>query len=154
MRLLDEEPSEYVDFMVRYKDWVAIKRLGIRDQSRPEEIVFHLAGIRNSIDSKAFKILGIDTERLDSLASSIANGRKGNYSALGDVLKELDKKDVKAQIESSCSDSKLSKIAGIYLLNRIMLNMGFDSSINQEMLSKVYPDLKVKLPPGAKRKKA
>ena len=150
---MDDEPSEYVDFMVKYKDWVAIKRLGIRDQTRPEEIVFHLAGIRNSIDGKAFKILGIDTEKLDSLASSISQGRKGNYSVLGDALKELDKKEVKAQIEGACKDNKLAKIAGIYLLNRIMLNLGFDSSINQDMLSKVYPDLKVKLPPGAKRKK-
>ena len=150
---MDSEPSEYVDFMVKYKDWVAIKRLGIRDQTRPEEVVFHLAGIRNSIDSKAFRMLGIDTEKLDSLASSISQGRKGNYSALGDALKELDKKEVKAQIEDACKDSKLAKIAGIYLLNRIMLNLGFDSSINQDMLSKIYPDLKVKLPPGAKRKK-
>ena len=151
---MDDEPSEYVDFMVKYKDWIAIKRLGIRDQTRPEEIVFHLAGIRNSIDGKAFKILGIDTEKLDSLASSISQGRKGNYSVLGDALKELDKKEVKSQVEGACNDSKLAKIAGIYLLNRIMLNLGFDSSINQDMLSKIYPDLKVKLPPGAKKKKA
>ena len=150
---MDSEPSEYVDFMVKYKDWVAIKRLGIRDQTRPEEVVFHLAGIRNSIDSKAFRMLGIDTEKLDSIASSISQGRKGNYSVLGDALKELDKKEVKAQIEGACKDNKLAKIAGIYLLNRIMLNLGFDSSINQDMLSKIYPDLKVKLPPGAKRKK-
>ncbi len=151
---MDDEPSEYVDFMVKYKDWVAIKRLGIRDQTRPEEIVFHLAGIRNSIDSKAFRMLGIDTEKLDSLALSVSQGRKGNYSVLGDALKELDKKEVKAQIEGACKDGKLAKIAGIYLLNRIMLNLGFDSSINQDMLSKIYPDLKVKLPPGAKKKKA
>ena len=151
---MDNEPSEYVDFMVKYKDWVAIKRLGIRDQTRPEEIVFHLAGIRNSIDGRAFKLLGIDTEKLDSLASSIAQGKKGNYSALGDALKELDRREVKAQIESSCQDGKLSKIAGIYILNKIMLNMGFDSSINQGMMSKIYPNLKVKMPLGAKRKKA
>jgi hypothetical protein len=151
---MDDEPSEYVDFMVKYKDWVAIKRLGIRDQTRPEEIVFHLAGIRNSIDSKAFRMLGIDTEKLDSLALSVSQGRKGNYSVLGDALKELDKREVKAQIEGACKDGKLAKIAGIYLLNRIMLNLGFDSSINQDMLSKIYPDLKVKLPPGAKKKKA
>ncbi|MGC8537645.1 MAG: DUF2666 family protein [Candidatus Micrarchaeia archaeon] len=151
---MDDEPSEYVDFMVKYKDWVAIKRLGIRDQTRPEEIVFHLAGIRNSIDGKAFNILGIDTGKLNSLASSIAQGKRGGYSSLGDALKELDKREVKAQVEAACSDAKLAKIAGIYLLNRVMLNMGFDSSINQEMLSKIYPDLKVKLPPGARKKKA
>ncbi|MEM0149505.1 MAG: DUF2666 family protein [Candidatus Micrarchaeaceae archaeon] len=151
---MDDEPSEYVDFMVKYKDWVAIKRLGIRDQTRPEEIAFHLAGIRNSIDGRVFRLLGIDTEKLDSLASSIAQGKKGNYSALGDALKELDKKEIKAQVESSCNDSKLSKIAGIYVLNKVMLDMGFDSSINQGMLSKIYPDLKVKIPLGAKKKKA
>ncbi|EQD51157.1 hypothetical protein B2A_07015 [mine drainage metagenome] len=148
-----DDPSEYVDFMVKYKDWVAIKRLGIRGQTRPEEVVFHLAGIRNSIDNRAFKLLGINTEKLDSLASAIVQGKKGNYSALGEALKELDKRDIKAQIEGACPDAKLAKIAGIYTLNRIMLNNGFDSTINQEMLSKVFPDLKVKLPPGAKRKK-
>ncbi len=151
---MDEEPSEYVDFMVKYKDWVAIKRLGIRDRTRPEEIVFHLAGIRNSIDGKAFSMLGIDTKRLDSLAESIAQGKRGNYTALGDAIKALDSKSIKAQLDGSCTDSKLSKIAGIYLLNGVMQRMGFDSSINQDMLSKIYPDLKVKLPPGAKRKKA
>ena len=25
-----DDPSEYIDFMAKYKDWISIKRLGIR----------------------------------------------------------------------------------------------------------------------------
>ncbi|MGH2638311.1 MAG: DUF2666 family protein, partial [Rhabdochlamydiaceae bacterium] len=41
-----EDPSEYVDFMVKYKDWISIKRLVIRPDTKPQEIAFALAGIR------------------------------------------------------------------------------------------------------------
>ncbi len=146
-----DEPSEYIDFIARYKDWVAVKKMAVRKETRPEEIVFHLSGIRNSFDKKLFSIMGINLDLLDEFSRSVSKKSK-TYSELGQVLSALDSKDAKEAIAKSC-DKKISKIAEIYLLGRVMVDSGFDTSVTQQMISKMYPDLKLKIPKLGRPKK-
>ncbi len=141
-----DEPSEYVDFMAKYKDWISIKRLGIREDTKPEEIAHHLAGIRSIADSKAYSLLGIDTAKLDAFAESIVSGRRKSYAALGEAYASLQSSSTADAVKEACGGKPLKSIAEAYLLSRIAKDMGFDIAVEQLALSKAYPELK---PPKA-----
>lgn len=148
-----EDPSEYADFMVKYRDWVSIRRLGIRDMTKPEEIAFHLSGITSVIDSKIYGILGINTEILDKAANSLTAGKKRSYEFLADSLKELANPEIRKTIKSACTNETSSKIAEVYLLNKVIRNLNFNASVTPELLAKLFPEAKLKLPGGLGRKK-
>ena len=148
-----EDPSEYVDFLAKYKDWITIKRLGIRPGTKPEEVVFHLAGIRNVADQKSYKILGIDVEKLNSLAEKLASGKAKKYAGLSDLAKEISSPAFKGEISQVAGSATLQKFAEIYVLNKAMNSIGLDTAITQEYMSKAYPELKLKIPKGLGRKK-
>lgn len=148
-----EDPSEYIDFMVNYKDWIAIRRLGIRSITKPEEIAFHLSGITSSIDSKIYGILGINTEILDKAANSLTEGKKRSYELLADSLKGLANPEIKRIAKSACANETSLKIAEIYLLNKVIKNLNFSASVTPELLAKLFPDAKLKLPGMLGRKK-
>ncbi|MGI0100949.1 MAG: DUF2666 family protein [Candidatus Micrarchaeaceae archaeon] len=138
-----DEPEEYIDFMAKYKDWVSIKRLGIRADTKPEEIVHYLAGVRSTADSKGYSFLAIKTAVLDEHAKNICAGMRKNYSSLSSALAKMDSQDTKKAISESCG-KELTPLAEAYLIGRIMANIGYDSGINQQTMSKIYPNLKVK----------
>jgi hypothetical protein len=144
-----DDPSEYIDFMAKYKDWISIKRMGIYANTKPEEVVFHLALVRTTIDNKAFPILGINTSMLDAVANKATAGKKKSYASLSEAILALNNAETKKVIADSCGEKKeLAPVAEIYLMGKVLTNLKFDSSINQEALSKIYPDLKMKKPRG------
>ncbi len=145
-----EDSGEFIDFMVRYKDWVAIKRMAIRPETKEEEIAYHLSSIENSIDSKIYKILGINTDELDKLAGSL--GSKKGADSLSDALKMLDSKEMKAKIKGACKTETVAPLARAYLLNRIMAKLNFPTSVTPEALEKLFPETKIRLPGRLGRK--
>jgi hypothetical protein len=46
-----------IEFLAKYKDWLAVKKISITNDTKPEEIVLQLAGIRQSLDRKAFEMI-------------------------------------------------------------------------------------------------
>ncbi len=145
---MTEEPTQYIDFTARYKNWISIKKMSIRKDTELPEIVFHLAGIRNTFDKKLFSLLNINTDILDEFAEKAKSSKK-NYNSLINSLKLLNNKEI---INKAC-DKKLKKVAEIYLLNKIIINSGFNTIITQELISKLYPELKLKIPKGFGRSK-
>ncbi|MCL5430026.1 MAG: DUF2666 family protein [Candidatus Marsarchaeota archaeon] len=143
-----DEPEEYVDFLVKYKDWIAIKRMGIRSNTKPEEIVFQLAGIRNAIDNRAFGILGIKTNVLDSYAGEATKGMRKSPDSLAEAAKRFGASEAKSAIEQACDNKDVKPLAEIYLLGKIISNLGYDTSINQVAMSKIWKNLKVPKPRG------
>ncbi|MEM0107049.1 MAG: DUF2666 family protein [Candidatus Micrarchaeaceae archaeon] len=139
-----EEPEEYIDFMAKYKDWISVKRMQIREITKPEEIAFHLASINKTINGKVYKLIGIDTKILDEIANKLKNRRK--IAALADAVKKVDEESTKKAIESACTAKTLEPIARSYLLNKILSNVGFNSELTPEILTKIYPETKLKLP--------
>lgn len=140
-------PDEFVDFSAKYKEWVAIKRLGITNQTKPEEISYHLAGIRATIDSKMFKILGINTDAIDERVKQVQKSGK-NAQAVAQAMLELEKPDFKKLLSDSCQSQTLLPFAKTYALNRLINEIGFETSLSQLALSKVFKELKPPKVPG------
>ena len=147
------EEKDSIDFLAKYKDWIAIKKMSISDDTKPEEIAFHLASIRQTIDKKAFEVLGIDTKQLDELANKITSGARKSYKALAEAIASLGSQEARDIVAKACNGKEeLQEVANAYLLRRVVQNLGFDFDVNQEMLAKVYPQLKIPKPLGRKPK--
>ncbi len=145
-----------VEFSAKWKDWIAVKKLTIREDTKPEEVAFSLASIRQSIDRKAFEIFGehIDIVGLDSYAAKIASNKKKNFKDMADVILQLSSTESKKVVENSCSKNPdLKDIASTYLFRKVVQALGFDFDVNQEMLAKVYKELKLPKPRGRQPKK-
>ncbi len=139
--------------MAKYGSWVSIKKMSIGANTKPEEVVMHLASIRQNIDRKAFELLGIDTKSLDETAATFTVGKRKSYSSLGEILDGFGKSETKSAVERSISGKEeLKGIAAIYLFRTIVKNLGFDFDVNPEILQKAYPELKIPKPPGRQRK--
>ncbi len=147
-----EEPDS-VDFMAKYRGWIAIKRMSIKEDTKPEEVAFHLAAIRQTVDRKAFEVLGIDTASLDEYASKLTQNARKSYKNLADVLQQLGSAEAKAAAEAAAKGKQeLVQVASTYLFRKVVQNLGFDFDVNQEMLSKAYPELKIPKPLGRHKK--
>jgi Protein of unknown function (DUF2666) len=150
-----DEPEEYIDFMAKYKDWIAIRRLGIRADTRPEEVVMHMAGVRTLIDSKSYPMLGIKVGILDEYANKLTNGARKSYATLGKAIESLSASETKSIIDSACENKALTPIAEVYLLSKTITNLGYDTGINPAQMAKIFPGLKMpKVPMGRKKKAA
>lgn len=148
-----DEPEEYIDFMVKYRDWIAIRRLGIRPDTKPEEIVHHMAGVRSVIDNKSYLFLGIKTNIIDEYAGRLTSGLRKSYESLGKAIQSMSGGETKSVLEGACENKELTPIAETYLLSRVVTNLGFDFSINQSAMAKIFPNLKMPKAPGLGRKK-
>jgi hypothetical protein len=148
-----DEPDEYVDFMAKYKEWISIRRLGIRANTTPQEVVYHLAGIRTTIDSKSLPLLGIRVGVLDSFATSATQGLKKKAADLSIAVAKLDSPEARRALDDSCGNKTLVPIAKAYLLNKIISNLGFETGVGQLSMSKIFPELKPPKAPGMGRKK-
>lgn len=149
---MDEEPSEYIDFIAKYKDWVAIKRMGIRSATKPQEIAYHLAGISAAMERRDFALLGINTALLDSTADKLTADMKRSYDSLATAVQSISSADAKKALSDSCPDKSLIRLAESYLLRKVIRNLGFDTGMSQLSLSKIYKELKPPRMPGRKPK--
>lgn len=149
---MDDKPEEYVEFMARYKDWVAVKRMAIYPDTKPEEVVFHLAGVRSAIDGRMFKLLGVKTEAIDAFADSKTASMRSGYSSLAQVMQHADSAEAKATLDAACENKTLVPFAKTYLLNRLITSLKVDTAISQQAMSKAFPYLKPPKVPGRKPK--
>ncbi len=143
----EDKPEEFVDFSAKYKEWVAVKRLRIMPQTKPEEIAYHLAGIRSTIDSKMFRVLGIDVDSIDERIKQVPKSGKG-APAVSQALTELEKPEFKRAIADACSSQVLLPFAKTYALNKMINESGTETSLSQLALSKVFKELKPPKAPG------
>jgi hypothetical protein len=142
-----------IEFLVRYKDWVAVKKISITNSTKPEEIALHLSSIRQSVDKKSFELLGIDTAKLDAYAAQLVRGKRKSYESLAEVVRALGSGEVKEIVnEATGGKPQLAEIASTYLFRKAVRGLAFDFDVNPEMLQKAFPDLKIPMPPGRKPK--
>jgi hypothetical protein len=155
-----ESPAgpEGVFFLAKYKDWVCIKKMNIRDNTHPAEVAAHLATIRMAVDRKAAQVCGVDTMALDIYAEKATSGMRKSAKNLAKMFETLDSAEAKQEIsKASGGDSKRAEVGRIYLLSKMAENVGFDFELNPLTVGKVYPALKIPKPkgrmPGQKGKK-
>ena len=143
-----DEPDQYIDFMAKYGDWVSIKKFSVGQGTKPHEVAYHLAGIRTSIDNHAYKIVGINTASLDSFATEAMKGTRRSPSALASAASKFAEPAAKQAVADSCQNKDLTPIAETYLIAKLVAAAGYDVSISQEALAKVFSDLKPPRAPG------
>lgn len=138
-----DEPEEHVQFFAKYKDWISIKKLGIYNDTKPEEIAFFLSTIKYTLDNKIYKLLGIKVDVLDNFAdSAIPDGRKSE-ALLTTAIEKFLSPDAKVAIENAHNDKTLKPVAEVYLLNKLITNAGYETSTSAMILSKIFPYLKL-----------
>ncbi len=150
-----DEPAQYIDFMVKYKDWVSIRRQAFEENAKPEEAAYILSVIRSSIENRYYKILGIDVNMLDEYVLKIPISGKG-YESLGNALSKLEQKEAKDVAQSACSDKRMKKIAESYMVLRLSERANVKPYIDSDELLKIFPELKIykpKMPKGMKKEK-
>ncbi len=145
--------ADSIEFLAKYKNWVAVKKISIADNTKPEEIVLQMSSIRQSVDKKSFEILGIDTAKLDAYAAQLTNGKRKSYGSLAEVIQKLGAPDVKEVVNGATGGKpEMADIAATYLFRKAVQSLTFDFDVNAEMLQKAFPGLKVPKPPGRKPK--
>ena len=147
------QDSDSIEFLAKYKSWLAVKKITIREDTKPEEIALQLSSIRQSIDKKSFEILGIDTVTLDNYATQITGGARKSYGKLAEMVQKLGTGEAKEVASKACNGKgELAEIASTYLFRKVIQNLAFDFDVNPDMLQKAFPKLKIPKPPGRKRK--
>jgi hypothetical protein len=145
--------DDSIEFLAKYKTWIAVKKLAIKDDTKPEEIVLTLSGVRQSVDKKSFEILGIDTVSLDAYATQVTGGARKSYGKLAEIVQKLGTGEAKQAAIKACNgNDALSEIATTYLFRRVIQNLAFDFDVNPDMLQKAFPGLKIPKPLGRKPK--
>lgn len=145
--------GDSVEFLARYKNWLAVKKIHIDESTKPEEIVLQLSSIRQSVDKKSFELLGIDVAKLDAYAAQITTGTRKNYGALAEVIQKLGTGEAKEVAKNATGGKpELAEIASTYLFRKTVQSLAFDFDVNPDMLQKAFPNLKIPKPPGRKPK--
>ena len=150
-----DEPEQYVDFMVKYKDWVSIRRQSFDQTTKPEEIAYVLSTIRSSIEKRYYSILGIDTGKLDQYVAKIVQGK--GYSGLAKIASALESNGTKEAALDACTDKNLKKIAESYIVAKAIEIAGIKAYVDPDELMRIYPELKIykqKKPRGSKKEDA
>ena len=145
--------EDHIDFLAKYGDWIAIKRMSIHSNTTPQEIAYHLAGRRAASDGKAYKILGIDTTVLESYVDRVVGPMRKNYESLGTAISALASPEAKKAISDAASGKKeLEDVAACYLVGKLTSAMGKPAAVDQLLLSKIYKELKPPKQVGRKKK--
>jgi hypothetical protein len=150
--------GEGISFMAKYKSWVSIKKMGIYDNTKPEEISAHLTQIRNAVDRKSFAILGVNVDRLDSYAAQVTGSMRKSLANLQKIIEAASAAQAAKEIEESCmGNAALKEAAQAYLFSSMFRNLKVDYYVNTDVLMDVFPGLKIPKPkgrmPGQKKKK-
>lgn len=141
---MDDMPKEFVIFDIAYKDILALKKMRITEDTKPEEVAFILTGIKNTSINSAYKASGIDTRRLDDLASSLSKRIGKGKRALGSLDSILSDEGVEREIMAACGDKEANRrSAREYLIISVLKRVNMPPFITQEQMSKIYPALKV-----------
>jgi len=145
--------GDSIEFLARYKNWVAVKKISITLNTKPEEIVLQMSSIRQSVDKKSFELLGIDTTKLDAYASQLSSGKRKSYGSLAELIQKLESAEAKEAVSGAVGGRReLVEIASTYLFRKTVQSLAFDFDVNAGMLQKAFPNLKIPKPPGRKPK--
>jgi hypothetical protein len=122
---------EEVVFIAKHGDWIMIKKLLIEPKlTKQEEVSLILASIYNTIVDKAFEYLGVDVQTVEEECETECKGLKKGFDSIAVALKKAD------------------DASAIYYNREVCKNLGKKVMFENELLQKVYPDLKIPKPRG------
>lgn len=132
-------------FSAKYKGWISIKKMEVDERTTTPEVVHMLSGIGESVSRKAFELSGIDRGKIDEYVEKLVKGKRKGFSTLSEIFGGLRGNEVR-ELLLSASDEKLLPVAEAYFMRKLLNSLGYDLEVGVEMMSKIYPELK--LPKG------
>lgn len=138
-------------FSAKYKDWISIKKMEVDEKTATPEVVHMLANIGESVSRKAFELSGIDRAKIDEYVAKIVKGKRKGFSTLSEIFGELKQSEVR-EVLLSASNEQLLPIAEAYFMRKLLTSLGYDLEVGTELMSKVYPELKLPKPKGRFKK--
>ncbi len=139
-------------FSAKYKDWIAVKKKTIDDKTEDKEIIAILSSISNTTARKAFDFSGINKSIIEEYAAKLTRGKRKGLSNLVTIFSELKQNELKENLLKACPKEELLPIAEAYFMNCVLSNLAYSTSVTIELLSKIYPDLKLPKPRGRRKK--
>ncbi len=130
----NEEIGDHIAFIGKYKDWMAIKKLGLEDV-KDYEVSGMLSGINHTVVNKAFDFAGVKKD--DATVESIAKGKRKSY---GNVLLGL--QQLEPKLSGGPDDA--------YLVCKVLETLGYRPYASPGMLTDAHPDIK---PPKVRGRK-
>jgi hypothetical protein len=121
----EEEIADFIGFVGKYGNWVAVKKLGL-EKVQDYEVSGILAGINHTVVNKAFDFAGSAKG-----GAAIAAGKRKSFGNLLQCLRELGGKDT-------------------YVVCKSLEAIGYKPYASPEMLTDAHPDIK---PPKVKGRK-
>jgi hypothetical protein len=135
------EPFEdQIAFVGRYRDWAAIKKLGLDEKTQDYEVSGILGSINSTMVKKAFFFLHPDPG-IEAIAANATKGKRKSFANLTDAFRQI----------SSAMNGE--SVHDAYLLKCVYENLGFAPYANVDILVPAHPDLKVAKPRGRMAKK-
>lgn len=122
-----ESPADIISFVGKFKDWVAIKKLGL-EKVKEYEISGILGGINYTLVNKAFDFSGIDCD--ESKVLEITKGKRKSIGAVSECIVEAE--------------------GNSFLICKALETLGYRPYASSHMLVEAYPDIK---PPKVKGRK-
>jgi len=141
-----------IAFSAKYKDWISIKRMDIDEKTTQPEVVHMLSNVGESISRKVFELGGIDRGKIDAYVLELTRGKRKGYSTLSEIFGGMKQNEVR-EVLLSASSEQLLPIAEAYFMRRLLVSLGYNVDVSGEMMSKIYPELKLPKPKGRFGKK-
>jgi hypothetical protein len=132
MKPADEEISDFIGFMGKYGEWVAVKKLGM-ESVQDYEVSGILSGINNTIVNKAFDFAGWRSGAGNAAGAT----KRKSFGNLAQSLHGLEGAVTGAPDDAFRACLKLGEA-------------GFKPYASPEMLTEAYPDIK---PPKSRGRK-
>lgn len=130
----DEKIGDFIGFIGKYGQWMAIKKLGL-EKVQDYEVSGILAGINHTAVNKAFDFSGV--EKNDALVAEVAAGKRKSFGNMVQCLGGL--------------EGKLTGGAGdAYVVCKALEALGCKPYASPEMLTEAHPDIK---PPRTRGRK-
>jgi hypothetical protein len=130
----EEEIGDFIGFMGKYRNWVAIKKLGL-EKAQDYEVAGILSGVNYTLVNKGFDFSGMKKD--DGLVESVVRGKRRAFGNVAIALRELEPK-----LEGGGSDA--------YLVCKTLEGIGYKPYASPDMLTDAYPDIK---PPKVRGRK-
>lgn len=145
--------EEEISFFANCKGWMAVKKKAIEADTEPKEILAILASINDTTSRKAYDFSGVKLADIDAYVAQLTRGKRKGLSNLAEIFSGLKQSELKEKLTAACSDPVQYPFAETYFINTVLRTLGYSPFIGGEVITEVYPDMKMPKPRGRQPKK-
>ena len=140
--------EEEISFFANCKGWQCVKKRVIDAKTENPEVVAILSSIVTTAGRKAFDFSGVDIAGIKAYADQLTAGKRKSYNNVAEIFAALKATEVKEKLLPFCKEEKVFPLAEACFINAIFTNLQLYPWVDLEVLSKIYPEIKITKPRG------